>query len=76
MTVKVYSTPTCPFCRMTKEFLKKNDVEFEDLNVAKDRAAAKEMIGKSGQLGVPVIDAEGTIIVGFDRAKIESTLGL
>ena len=76
MSIKVYSTPTCPFCRMTKEFLKKNNIEFEDLDVAGNKEAAKEMIEKSGQLGVPVIDVDGTIIVGFDKGKIESALGL
>ena len=51
--VKVYSTPTCPYCHMVKDFLKEKGVEFEDIDVASDQAAAKEMIGKSGQMGVP-----------------------
>ena len=76
MPIKIYTTPTCPFCKMVREFLRKHNVGFEDVNVAENKEAAKEMIEKSGQLGVPVIDIEGTVIVGFDRGKIESALGL
>ena len=76
MVVTVYSTPTCPFCKMVKEFLKKHDIEFRDVDVAGDKEGAKEMIEKSGQFGVPVLDIDGTIIVGFDRGKIESALDL
>ena len=76
MDVTVYSTPTCPFCKMTKEFLKKHNIEFRDVNVAEDRDGAKEMIERSGQFGVPVVDINGTVIVGFDRGKIESVLGM
>ena len=74
--VKVYSTPTCPYCVQLKGFLKEKNIEFEDINVAEDQEAAKEMIEKSGQMGVPVSDINGTIIVGFDRPKIEEALGL
>jgi len=74
LAVKVYSTPTCPFCAMAKELLRKNGVQFEDINVGADKEGAKEMIEKSGQFGVPVIDIEGTIIVGFDRDRIQSAL--
>ena len=76
MVVTVYSTPTCPFCKIVKEFLKKHDIEFRDVDVAGDKEGAKEMIEKSGQFGVPVLDIDGTIIVGFDRGKIESALDL
>jgi glutaredoxin 3 len=76
MKIKLYSTPTCPFCRMAREFLEKHGVSYEDVNVAEDRQGAKEMIEKSGQLGIPVIDVDGSIIVGFDRGRIESALGL
>lgn len=75
MSIKLYSTPTCPFCRMAREFLEKHGVSYEDVNVAEDRQGAKEMIEKSGQLGIPVIDIDGSIIVGFDRGRIESALG-
>lgn len=76
MVVKVYSTPTCPYCHMTKEFLKNNNVDFEEINVAEDRDGAMEMIRKSGQMGVPVIDINGTIIIGFDKTAIEKALNL
>ena len=72
--VKVYSTETCPYCVMVKEFLKEKKVEFEDIDVNSDREKAQEMVEKSGQMGVPVIDIEGAIIVGFDKPKIEETL--
>lgn len=63
--VIVYSTPTCPYCVYTKEYLKKNDVAFEDVDVTKDQSRAREMIQKSGQMGVPVTDINGDIVVGF-----------
>ncbi|MFO7610909.1 MAG: glutaredoxin domain-containing protein [Clostridia bacterium] len=69
--VKVYSTPTCPYCKMAKKFLAENDVQFEDIDVSKDREQAMEMISKSGQRGVPVIDFNGEIIVGFDKPRLE-----
>ncbi len=76
MKVKIYSTPSCPWCIKTKEFLKANNIEFEDINVAEDSKAAQEMIKKSGQQGVPVIDIDGTILVGFDEAKIKKLLNI
>ena len=75
-TVKVYSTPTCPYCIRAKEFLKEKGIAFEDIDVSADREKAKEMIEKSGQMGVPVVDIDGKIIVGFDREKISRELGL
>ncbi len=75
MGVKVYSTPDCPYCKMTKKFLTEKGVDFEDLNVADDEKAREEMIEKSGQMGVPVLDVNGTIIVGFDQPKLEEVLG-
>ncbi len=72
--VKVYSTPTCPYCHMVKEFLSQRKVEFDDIDVAADHEAAKEMISKSGQMGVPQIEINGKIIVGFDRPAIEKEL--
>lgn len=76
MAVKIYSTPTCPWCKKTKEFFKENNIEFEDIDVSKDQAAQKEMIDKSGQMGVPVIDANGTIIVGYDVDKLKKALNI
>lgn len=74
--VKVYSTPTCPYCIRTKQFLKDNNVVFQDIDVSSDQEAAEEMIRKSGQMGVPVLDIDGDIIVGFDKEKIKATLQL
>jgi len=74
MTVKIYTTTTCPYCKMAKEFFKKNNVKYQEINVEKDQKAAEEMINKSGQMGVPVIDINGKIIVGFDRPAIEHAL--
>ncbi|MDD4900411.1 MAG: glutaredoxin domain-containing protein [Candidatus Omnitrophica bacterium] len=74
--VKVYSTSTCPYCIRAKQFLKDNSVVFQDVDVANDQAAAEEMVQKSGQMGVPVLDIDGEIIVGFDKERIKSTLGL
>ncbi|MDI6640133.1 MAG: glutaredoxin domain-containing protein [Methanocellales archaeon] len=76
MAVKVYSTPTCPFCDMVKRYLRENDIEFEYVNVAEDAEAAKEMIEKSGRMIVPLMDIDGEIIVGFDREKLDKALGL
>ena len=72
--VKVYSTPSCPYCRLAKEFLKEKKVPFKDIDVSKDEKAAEEMIEKSGQMGVPVIDVDGKIIIGFDRETIKKAL--
>lgn len=76
MGVIVYSTPTCPYCHLAKQFLKENNVSFQEFNVAEDRAKAQEMIQKSGQTGVPVLDLNGKIIVGFDKQAIKQALGL
>lgn len=74
--VIIYSTPTCVYCRMAKEFFKKNNVSYTEHNVAEDDAAREEMVQKSHQLGVPVIDIDGEIHVGFNRAELERALGL
>ncbi|MBU0759317.1 MAG: NrdH-redoxin [Candidatus Omnitrophica bacterium] len=75
-TVKIFSTSTCPYCTMAKDFLKNNNIVFEDVNVGTDQAAAKEMMDKSGQMGVPVLDIGGEIIVGFDKEAITRALGI
>ena len=72
--VKVYSTPSCPKCKALKKFLSEKGVEYTEINVAGDPAAAQEMIEKSGQMAVPVVDIGGTIIAGFDRKKVEVAL--
>ena len=74
--VIVYSTTFCPYCVTLKEFLKKKNVEFEDIDVSQDKEAAKKMIDISGQTGVPVADIDGQIVVGFDRGKIINLLGI
>lgn len=76
MTIKVYSTPTCPYCHVVKDFLKQNKIEFEDIDVATNTEAAKEMVEKSGQMAVPVLDIDGTIIVGADLKAIKKALNL
>ncbi len=74
--VIVYSTSTCSFCIKLKQFLDEKKVEYEAIDVSTDPEKAQEMMQKTGQMGVPVIDIEGEIIVGFDKGKIESALGL
>ena len=72
--VTVYSTPICPFCVRMKKFLKDNNIVFEDIDVSENEEKANEMIKKTGQMGVPVIDIDGEIIVGFDKEKIKEVL--
>ncbi len=74
MAVIVYSTPTCSYCRLAKDYLRKHNIPFTDYNVASDRAKADEMVRKSGQMGVPVLDINGRILVGFNPAEIERAL--
>jgi len=71
----VYSTQACPYCSMAKDYLKDKGVEFESIDVSQDHDKAQEMMTKSGQSGVPVIDIDGTIIVGFNRPAIDQALG-
>ncbi|MBZ9577890.1 glutaredoxin family protein [Patescibacteria group bacterium] len=74
--VKVFSTPSCPYCVTLKEFLKEHDIEFEDIDVSQDKVALDEMVKKSGQMGVPVVDIDGQIVIGFDKEKITKLLNL
>lgn len=74
--VKVYSTPTCAYCFALKNFLKENDINFEDIDIAADNERREEMIKKSGQIQVPVLDINGEIIVGFNKEKIKNLLNL
>jgi glutaredoxin-like YruB-family protein len=74
--VIVYSTSTCPWCTVAKNFLKEHKIDFLEKNVGTDRKAAEEMIEKSGQMGVPVIDINGSIIIGFNESKIKQLLKL
>ncbi len=72
--IKVYTTPACVYCRILKDFLKERGVEFEEVDVSMDREAAREMIEKSGHMGVPQIEINGKIIVGFEKEAIEKEL--
>jgi len=72
--VIIYSTPTCPYCVYAKKYFKENNISFEDVNVAADMNRAREMVEKSGQMGVPVIDIDGQIVVGFQPKVFEQLL--
>jgi len=74
--VIVYSTPTCPYCTMAKDYLSDNKVEYEEKDVSVDEKAREEMTEKSGQMGVPVIDVEGEMVMGFDKEKLAKLLDL
>lgn len=74
--VTIYSTPTCVYCNMAKSFFKANNVTFVEHNVASDLEKRKEMIDKTGQMGVPVIDTGKEVIIGFDEGKIRESLGI
>lgn len=75
-TVKVYSTPMCPWCKKAKEFMSVNKIEFQDMNVADDMIARQDMIKRSGQMGVPVIDIDGELIIGYDLSKLKVKFGV
>lgn len=72
--VKVYSTPTCPWCSKAKSYLKSQNIDFEDLNVQEDLNAREEMLNLSKQSGVPVINIDGNIVIGFDKPAIDNLL--
>ncbi len=74
--VEIYSTPSCHFCHMAKDFFKEKNVPFTDFNVAEDTAKRQEMVEKSGQMGVPVIIIGNDLIVGFNKPLISKLLGL
>lgn len=73
--IKIYTTQTCPYCVMAKNYFQKKGVQYEEVNVSVDEKAREEMINKSHQMGVPVIDINGSIIVGFNRSEIDKALG-
>ena len=74
--VVVFSTLTCSFCTMAKSYFREKGIKFTDIDVSRDQAAARDMVRRSGQMGVPVIDIGGKIIVGFNRPQINSLLGI
>lgn len=74
--IKIYSTPTCPWCKRAKAYLTEKGIDFESIDVSSNDVAQKEMIEKSGQMGVPVLDIDGKIVIGFDKEKIDEMLNI
>lgn len=74
--VKVYSTPTCPYCNMVKDFLKQNKVDYQEIDVSTDQKSAEHMVKISGQMGVPVVEIGKEVIIGYDVARIKKALNL
>jgi len=74
--IRIFSTPSCPYCVTLKEFLKDKGFDFEDIDVSQDQKALDEMVERSGQMGVPVVDIDGQIIIGFDKEKINQLLNI
>ncbi|MBI4095104.1 MAG: glutathione S-transferase N-terminal domain-containing protein [Candidatus Liptonbacteria bacterium] len=74
--IKIYSTPSCVYCKKAKEFFRAQNIQYEEVNVAEDEAALREMMEKSHQMGVPVIDIEGEILVGYDQRRLMHALGI
>jgi glutaredoxin-like YruB-family protein len=75
-TIKVYSTTMCPYCVIAKEYLKEKGFEYEDLDVSSDQKALEELQSKTNALSVPVIDIDGEIVIGFDKNRINTLLGI
>lgn len=76
MAVKIYTTPTCPYCLMAKNFLKQNNIEFEEIDVSINEDVAMEIVKKSGHIGVPIIEVNGSYIAGFDEEELKKKLYL
>lgn len=74
--VRLYTTPTCPYCYTLKEFLKEHNIDFEEIDVSKNEMAREEMIKKTGAMAVPVVEIEGEMVVGFDKEKICKLLNI
>ncbi|MEK7090007.1 MAG: glutaredoxin family protein [Patescibacteria group bacterium] len=74
--VTIYTTPTCVYCKMTKNFFMDHNIQYTEKNVAQDAEAREQMIQKSGQMGVPVIDIDGQLVVGFDQERLSGLLGV
>ncbi len=74
--ITIYTTPTCAYCKMTKAFFKEHNIMYEEKDVANDHTMAEEMVKKSGQMAVPVIDIDGQIVVGFDKEKLSKLLDI
>ncbi len=74
--IKVYSTEACPYCVSLKSYLDEHNIPYQAIDVGSDKQAAQEMIDKTGQMGVPVIDIDGEVIIGFDKERINQLLGI
>lgn len=74
MTVKIYTTPTCVYCKLAKQFFGQHNVQYEEVDVTRNEAALNDMVKKTGQMGVPVIEVDGHMVVGFDKAKLSELL--
>lgn len=75
-SVTIFTTPACVYCKMAKDFFDRNDVKYQEKNVVVDTAARDDMIARSGQLGVPVIDVSGQLVIGFDQGRLKELLGI
>ena len=75
-SVTIYTTPTCTYCNAAKQYFEQNDVQYDEFDVSQDMARAQRMVEMTGQTGVPVIEVDGEFIVGFDKPKLASALGL
>ena len=73
-TVKIYTTPTCPYCKLAKKWMTEHDIKYEEIDVSKDQKAKDYIVGKTGEIGVPQIEIGDVIIIGFDREKMEKVL--
>ncbi len=76
LKIRIFSTPSCPYCYTLKEYLKEHNLVFDDIDVSQDKTALDEMIDKSGQMSVPVVDIGGEFITGFDKKKINELLNI
>ena len=76
MTVKIYTTPICIYCKAAKQFLNEHGIQYQEINVMEDRNALNEMVARSGQLGVPVIEIDNNIVVGFNKPKLMELLNI
>ncbi len=74
--VLVFTTPSCPWCKRAKSYLRDKSIPFREVDVSRDPAAARDLIRRSGQMGVPVVEIDGRPVIGFDKARIDSLLGL
>jgi len=74
--ITIFSTPTCGYCNMAKQYLSSHNIRFRDVDVSRDQAAAQDLVRRSGQMGVPVIDINGKLVIGFDQPKINQLLGI